>query len=260
MPTPPVAIDLTADLGEGAGPDGDDGGAGDRALLSVVTTAHVACGFHAGDASVMGRTVRDAAEAGVAVGAHPSYPDRPGFGRRAMDRPAAAVADDVAYQLGALQGVARRAGTSVRSVKLHGALYHRVAGDEALALALAAVVRDGGEDLVLVLPAMSPALAAAARAPVAVAAEGFCDRAYLADGSLAGRGTPGALVTDPAVAGSRALALATGAPLAALDGTPLALGCDTLCVHGDTPGALGIARAVRAALADAGVVLRPFAR
>jgi UPF0271 protein len=256
VPRRPGAIDLNADLGEGAGPDG----AADGALLEVVTTAHVACGFHAGDPSVMAGTVRAAVAAGVVVGAHPSYPDRAGFGRRSMDRPPAVVADDLAYQLGALQGVARRAGGTVRSVKPHGALYHRVAGDEALALAVAGVVREGGDALVLVLPAGAPALAVASGAGVAVAAEAFCDRGYLADGSLAPRGVPGALVTDPDEAGARAVALVTGRPLTALDGTPLRLDCDTLCVHGDTPGSPGIARAVRRALAGAGIAVRPFAR
>ena len=226
----------------------------------MVTSAHIACGFHAGDPSVMRRTVRAAVAAGVVVGAHPSYPDRAGFGRQPVDRSPAQVADDVAYQIGALQGIARAAGVAVRSVKPHGALYHRLAADEVAALAVAAVVQEAGDALVLVLPAGSPALGAVAAAGVAVAAEGFCDRGYRADGTLAPRRAPGGLVAEPAEAAARAVALATGAPLAAVDGAPLELHCDTLCVHADTPGAPALARAVRRALDQAGVEVRPFAR
>ncbi len=250
-----ASIDLNADLGEGAGSVGTD-----EALLAVVTSAHIACGFHAGGPAVMGRTVRAALGAGVVVGAHPSYPDRAGFGRRPLERPPAAVAEDVAYQIGALQGIARRAGATVRSVKPHGALYSAVAADEATAAAVAGAVRDAGEALVLVLPAASAALAVAADAGVAVAAEGFCDRGYLADGTLARRGDPGSVVHDPAVAAARAVALATGGPLTAVDGSVVELRCDTLCLHGDTPGSQAIGLAVRRALATAGVEVRPFAR
>jgi len=250
-----VAIDLNADLGEEAGLGGTD-----VALLAVVTSAHIACGFHAGDPSAMRRTVQAAVEAGVVVGAHPSYADREGFGRRPVDRSPIEVADDVAYQIGALQGIARGAGGTVRSVKPHGALYNRVADDEVTAAAVAGAVRDAGDALVLVLPAGSPALAVASGAGVAVAAEGFCDRGYLADGSLAPRDAPGGVVTEPDVAAARAVALATGRPFPAIDGTSLELRCDTLCVHGDTPGSHAIALAVRRALAEAGVEVRPFAR
>ncbi len=145
----PRTVDLNADVGEGSD---------DRPLLDVVTTVHVACGFHAGDPAVMRRTVAAAAAAGVAVGAHPSYPDREGFGRRPMDRSPAEVADDVVYQLGALDGLARAAGATVRSVKPHGALYNRMAVDEPCARAVAAAVAGYGSELVLVVPAGSVAL------------------------------------------------------------------------------------------------------
>jgi 5-oxoprolinase (ATP-hydrolysing) subunit A len=245
-----MAVDLNADIGEG-----DD----DGRLFDAVTTVHVACGFHAGGPAVMHRTVAAAVAAGVAVGAHPSYPDRGGFGRRPMDRSSAEVADDVLYQVGALDGIARACGTRVRSVKPHGALYNRLAADEPCARAVAGAVAAYGEGLVLVVPAGSAALAIARDEGVAVVAEAFCDRGYLADGSLAPRSAPGALVADPAEAGRRAVALAVGGRVTALCGTELRLDCDTLCVHGDTPGAATIAAAVRRALRDAGVTVAAFA-
>ncbi len=266
---PAPAVDLNADLGEGrepppdrpssaAPPDGVEGGA-DEGLLSLVTTAHVACGFHAGGPSVMHRTVAAAAAAGVEVGAHPSYPDAEGFGRRAMDRPAERVVDDVLYQVGALMGVAIDAGVTVRSVKPHGALYHRLASDLECASAVASAVHRLGEDLCLVLPSGSPAIAAAEGAGLRVVREAFCDRGYRSDGTLANRGEPGALLTDPDEAAARALSLVTAGEVEAVDGSVIELSCDTLCVHGDTVGAVGIAGAVRRALERAGIRVAPFA-
>jgi 5-oxoprolinase (ATP-hydrolysing) subunit A len=244
-------VDLNADVGEGSD---------DRPLLDAVTTVHVACGFHAGDPAVMRRTVAAAAAAGVAVGAHPSYPDREGFGRRPMDRSPAEVTDDVVYQLGALDGLARAVGATVRSVKPHGALYNRMAVDEPCARAIAAAVAGYRSELVLVVPAGSTALAVARDEGVPVVAEAFCDRGYRADGSLAPRGEPGSLVVDPDEAARRAVALAVDGCVIAVDGTELRLDCDTLCVHGDTPGATAIAAAVRRALGEAGVTVVAFAR
>jgi UPF0271 protein len=257
-----TSIDLNADVGEGvnglgAGGDGDGGreGDGDRALLLVVTSAHVACGFHAGGPALMRRTLAAAAASGVAVGAHPSYPDREGFGRRSMDLPLRQVVDDVVYQIGALDGLARMEGVRVRSVKPHGALYSRMAGDEECTGAVAEALLAYGGGLRLVLPAGSRALTVAAAAGVTAVPEAFCDRGYLADGSLAPRGTPGALVAEPAEAARRAVLLATRGTVTALDGTELSLAAQTLCVHGDTPGAVAVATAVRDALARAGVAL-----
>jgi len=245
-----ATIDLNADLGEGFGPWP---GPEDPGLVGLVTTAHIACGFHAGDPATMRRAVDAAVAAGTVVGAHPSYPDLVGFGRRALDVSPEQVAQDVLYQIGALDGIARAAGTRVRSVKPHGALYHRLATDEACAAALAAAVAAYGADLCLVVPAASVAGAVAAAAGVRVVTEAYCDRAYRADGRLVARGSAGALLTDPAEAAGQALLLATEGRVRAVDGTTLTLCPATLCVHGDTPGAAAIAVAVRRALEQAGV-------
>jgi UPF0271 protein len=175
-----------------------------------------------------------------------------------MDRAPHLVADDVARQLDALDAIAHDEGTVVRSVKPHGALYHRVASDEACAAAVAAVVRGHGSDFV-VLPAGATTRTTFEQCGVRVVAEGFCDRAYLSDGTLAPRSAEGSLVVDPAEASRRAIALATGRDLEAVDGSVLKLRCDTLCVHGDTPGAVVLATAVRRALRSAGVPVAPYA-
>lgn len=259
-------VDLNADLGEAREPP--PGRVHDRAhadvpteagLLQLVTTAHVACGFHAGGPSVMRRTVAAAAAAGVAVGAHPSYPDAEGFGRQALDHPPERVVEDIHYQVGALQGVARACGVRVRSVKPHGALYNRMAVDRECALAVATAVLGFDDDLCLVVPAGSTAARVAAEVGVAVVREAFCDRGYRPDGTLAPRGEAGALVTDPEEAARRAVSLATDGEVRAVDGSVLRLECDTLCVHGDTPGAVAVAAAVRAALAGAGLAVLPYA-
>ncbi|MHB1775388.1 MAG: LamB/YcsF family protein [Acidimicrobiales bacterium] len=249
-----ATVDLNADVGEALGPwrMGDD----DR-LMPALTTAHVACGFHAGDPAVMRRTVEAAVGAGVTVGAHPSYPDLLGFGRRAMHVEPARVADDVLYQVGALEAIARAAGTRVRSVKPHGALYHRVADDPVYAGAVAGALADLGGDLVLVLPSGSVGLRVAAEHGVAVIAEVFCDRAYLPDGRLARRSDPGSVIADAEVAVRTAVAAVLEGVVTAVDGSKVAVSTGTLCVHGDTPGAAAIARAVRAGLERAGVAVRP---
>jgi 5-oxoprolinase (ATP-hydrolysing) subunit A len=264
-----LAVDLNADLGEGREPPPGQpasGALGDAAsdyttddgLLRLVTTAHVACGFHAGGPSVMRRTVAAAAAAGVEVGAHPSYPDLEGFGRRAMDQPVERVADDVLYQVGALMGVAGACGVTVRSVKPHGALYHRMAKDPQCAAAVASAVLRLGEDLCLVVPAGSAAIAVAEGAGLRVACEAFCDRGYRANGTLAPRGEPGSLLTDPNEAAGRALSLVTTGEVQTVEGSVIQLRCDTLCVHGDTPGAVAVAGAVRQALERAGIHVGPF--
>ncbi len=247
-------VELTADVGEsfGAWSSGED-----AELLSWLTTAHIACGFHAGDPDVMRRTVAAAVEAGVAVGAHPSYPDLVGFGRRAMDVAPPRVADDVLYQVGALDAFARVEGTVVRSVKPHGALYHRLSRDEAVAVAMGEALRSYRPELVVVLAAGSPALGVLEELGLAVVAEGFCDRGYRADGSLAARGEPGALVTDPWEAAERAVSLASSGTVRTVDGSEMRLDVRSLCVHGDTPGAASIAAAVRKALEEAGVEVAP---
>jgi len=244
-------VDLNADVGEGFD---------DEPLFPVVTTVHIACGFHAGDPGLMRRTVSAAVAAGVAVGAHPSYHDRDGFGRRPLDRTPEQVVDDLLYQVGALDGVARAAGATVRSVKPHGALYNRMAVDPDCAAAVAAAVAAYREGLVLVVPAASVALQVASAQGVPVVAEGFCDRGYLSDGTLAPRSSPGAVIADPADAGRRAVSLAVDGRVTTVDGGQVTVPCATLCIHGDSPGAAGMAVAVRRALEAAGVQLAAFAR
>jgi len=246
-----LRIDLNADVGESFG---TFVGQEDEALLALVTTAHVACGFHAGDPATMRATVRTALAHDVAIGAHPSYPDLVGFGRRAMDVAPARVADDVLYQLGALEGIARSLGGRVSTVKPHGALYHRVGWDEPCAAALIGAVRDHG-GLAVVLPAGSPALDVAASLGVPALAEAFCDRGYRQDGTLADRSEPGGVLTDPAEAARRAVSLVVDHMVTALDGSELWMEVDTLCIHGDTPGARVLGVAVRRALEEAGVGL-----
>jgi len=245
-------VDLNADVGEGTGPPG-----GDEALLDLVTSASVACGVHAGDAVTMRRTVEAATRRGVVVGAHPSYPDRQGFGRRPMDIAPAQVAEEVMAQLGALDAVARAAGTRVRFVKPHGALYLRMADDADCARAIAEAMRRAG-DLVLLAPAGSGAVEVARSVGVHVATEAFADRAYLPDGRLAPRARRGAVITDPAEVARRALRLAVDHEATTVEGTVVALAASSICVHGDTPRAGEAARLVRSALKDAGVTLGPF--
>jgi 5-oxoprolinase (ATP-hydrolysing) subunit A len=247
-----VQVDLNSDLGEGYGAWalGDD-----AALLDVVTSANVACGFHAGDPSTMRRTVEAAAARGVAVGAQVSYPDLVGFGRRRMDVAPDDLSADVLYQLGALQAMCRAAGTRVRHVKPHGALYNRVADDPAQAAAVVEAVR--GEGLPLLGLAGSAVALAAQEAGVPFVAEAFADRGLTADGRLVPRGRPGALVTDADEAAARVVRMVVEGRATAVDGTELQVRPASVCVHGDTPGAVAVARRVRAALQDAGVALRP---
>lgn len=250
------SIDLSSDLGEGFGiwRLGDDDG-----LLELVSSASVACGFHAGDPGIMRRVCRRAGCRGVAVGAHVAYRDLAGFGRRAMDVPPEVLTDDVVYQIAALDGFARLAGTRVRYVKPHGALYHRIVGDPVQAAAVVDAVRAYDPGLVLLGLPGARALELAARAGLATAVEAFADRAYLPDGTLAPRGTPGAVVTDPDEVVRRCVAMAAGDPVPALDGTPIPVRADSLCLHSDTPGAVDLARRVRTALLDAGLTIVPFA-
>jgi 5-oxoprolinase (ATP-hydrolysing) subunit A len=248
-----TVIDLNADVGEEAGGPGGDG-----PLLDVVTSASVACGFHAGDPSVMRRTVTDAVARRVVVGAHPSYPDRAGFGRQELDRSPKQVADDVLYQVGALDSLARTEGTRVRYVKAHGSLYHRMADDETYARAVGEAMRAIG-DLVLLAPYGSVAVTVAERLGLEVATEAFVDRGYLPDGRLAPRGQRGAVLTDVHEVAIRAVRMATDHRVAAVDGSTVTIAATSFCVHGDTPRALTLAQEVRSALDRAGFTLRSFA-
>ncbi len=246
----PVRIDLNADVGEFS--RGDPAGQ-DELLMRAITSANIACGFHAGDASVIRDTVRLAQHAGVAVGAHPSLADRAGFGRRELPVGAAEVENLVAYQIGVVAALAAVEGIRLTHVKPHGALYNMAARDRPLAAAVAAAVKQVDRSLILYGLAGSELLAAADDAGMASAAEVFADRAYLRDGSLLPRSQPGALISDPALVVSRALDMVVRREVTAVDGTRIPLRADTLCVHGDTPGAAQLALQLRAALESAGV-------
>ncbi|MEE1817555.1 LamB/YcsF family protein [Streptomyces sp. SP18ES09] len=252
----PLPIDLNADLGEGFGrwtlTD-------DEQLLSVVTSANVACGFHAGDAATMRRVCALAAARGVRIGAQVSYRDLAGFGRRAMDVPAAELAAEVAYQIGALEVFARAAGSRVSYVKPHGALYNRVVRDAEQAAAVVEGVLLADPTLpVLGLPG-SRLHEAAKAAGLPVVTEAFGDRAYRADGSLLPRGQEGAVVTDPDEVVERSLSLARSGVVTAHCGSTVAVRARSLCLHGDTPGAVGLARRVRERLEASGVPVAAFA-
>jgi len=250
-------IDLNADIGEHA--SGSARPSADAALLGLITSASVACGFHAGDPEVMRDTVTDAARLGVAIGAHPGYPDRLGFGRRELAATPSEIAAYVVYQIGALDAVCRAAGTRLRYVKPHGALYNRAAVDRPTATAIADAIRSVDRSLGLLALAGSALYEAGRAAGLSTAAEAFADRAYRADGRLAPRDAPGAVLTDPAAVADRALAIVRDGSVPTIDGAILTLRADSLCVHGDTPDAAALLRAVRARLAGAGVTLAPFA-
>jgi UPF0271 protein len=252
-------IDLNCDLGEGLGPWtlGEPGT--DDALLHVVTSANVACGFHAGDPVIMAATCATAAARGVAIGAHVAYRDLVGFGRRPLDVPVDVLRAEVAYQIGALVAVARTEGARVGYVKPHGALYNRIVRDEAQATAVVEAVAAVDPSLAVVGLPRSAVLRLAADAGLRTVSEAFVDRGYRADGTLVPRGSPGALVTDPAEAGRRAVTIARDGRVEAADGGTVEVVADSLCVHSDTPGAVAVARAVRDALTGAGVTLRAVA-
>ncbi|HET8682441.1 MAG TPA: 5-oxoprolinase subunit PxpA [Micromonosporaceae bacterium] len=244
-------MDLNSDLGEGFGiwRLGDD-----LALLDVVTSANVACGFHAGDPSTMGRVCEAAAERGVAVGAQVGYRDLAGFGRRRIDYDLAELRDDVRYQIGALAAFG-----PVRYVKPHGALYNTAAVDEGQASAVVEAVRRYDPALPVLCQPGSVLAAAADAAGLRVVREGFADRAYRPDGRLVPRSVAGAVVTDVEEVAARAVRMAVGGEVVASDGTVVACPVESLCVHGDTAGAVALARRVREALAGAGVAVAPFA-
>ena len=243
QPPLPAAIDLNADLGESFG--AYQIGA-DEALLPLITSANIACGWHAGDPLVMARTVRLAKQAGAAVGAHPGYPDLQGFGRREMALTPEEARAFVLVQIGALAAVARAEGVDLTHVKPHGALYNQAARDPALAEAVAGAVRAFSRALILVGLAGSALITAGVAAGLRVAQEGFPDRAYNPDGTLRSRRLPGAVLETPEAVAAQAVELAQAGLNAAGRRVPV----DTLCLHGDHPAAVANARAVRAALAE----------
>jgi UPF0271 protein len=248
-----LRIDLNCDMGESFGPwvMGRD-----EAVMASVTSINVACGFHAGDPGVMARTVRLAAERGVAVGAHPGFPDLQGFGRRAMAATAAEVRDMVLYQVGALAGFTRAAGIPLAHVKPHGALYNVAAADPLLARAIAQAVKDFDPALVLVGLAGSHLVSEAEALGLRAAAEVFADRSYEAGGGLTPRSMPGALVEDEDEAVARVLRMVLEGKVRTRQGEDLALRADTVCIHGDQPRAAAFAARIRAALTEAGADVR----
>ncbi|MCA1587714.1 MAG: LamB/YcsF family protein [Chloroflexi bacterium] len=246
-------MDLNADLGESYGrwTLGDD-----EALVTHITSANVACGFHAGDFNVMDRTVALCKRSRVAVGAQPGYPDLPGFGRRPMPFTPDEVESLVRYQIGAMEGFCRANGVQMRHVKPHGALYNMAAADAALADAIARAVSRFSRDLLLFgLASSEPMRSAAADNGLRFVPEAFADRRYLADGSLQPRSEPGSLVADPAAAAAQALQIAVGGSVTAADGSSVSLRAESICCHGDTPRAAEIALAIRSSLSEAGVAL-----
>jgi len=248
-------IDLNSDLGEGFGhwSLGDD-----DALLGVVTSANVACGFHASDASIMRRVCEQAAKEKVVIGAQVGYRDLPGFGRRFIDIEPAALTQDVIYQIGALQAFARVAGSRVGYVKPHGALYNAIVHHEEQAAAVVRAIVDYDATLpVLGLPG-SAWLRQADEAGLTTVQEAFADRAYTPEGTLVSRRLPGAVLEDAEEIAQRCVAIATGKPITDVEGGSLTVTAGSICVHGDTAGAVDIARKVKEALSAAGVTVSPF--
>jgi len=250
-----TVVDLNTDAGEGFGAWtlGDDDG-----LLRIVTSANVACGFHAGDPDVIRRVCAMSVEWDVAIGAQVSYRDLAGFGRRYIAVPRPSLTNDLLYQIGALDGLCRPAGTRVRYVKPHGALYNQARHDPEHAAAVVDAVRLYDATLPVLCQPGSELARLAAEAGLRVVREGFVDRGYAADGRLVARTAPGALVTDPGEAAKRAARMVTDGVVSAVDGARVPLAVDSLCVHGDTPGAVEIATAVRAALGRVGVRVAAF--
>ena len=242
-----ASIDLNADLGEGAASEGE--------LLQLVSSANIACGFHAGDPDSMIASIRAAHNAGVAVGAHPSLADRENFGRRELPVTPERIFALVTYQLGAFQAIARSLGVKPNHVKPHGALYNMAARDPALAEAVARAIRAVDPSLILFAPGGSALARAGETSELRVAREVFADRNYLPDGSLVSRARSDALLHDAAEASARVLRMLREQVVRAIDGSDIAIVADTICVHGDTPEAVEFARQLRDSLAAAGVAV-----
>lgn len=250
-----AAIDLNSDLGESYGvwQLSDD-----EAMLDLVTSANVACGFHAGDPSTLRRVCQASADRGVAIGAQVAYPDLAGFGRRFIDIDPRELRDAVLYQLGALDAFAQVAGTGVAYLKPHGALYRACASHPDQAEAVANAAHEYDPSLAVLGPPGSVLLDLVDSLGMEPVPEAFADRAYLPDGTLAPRTEPGAVLVDPAIVTARAIAIATEHKVTAIDGSTVAVEARSICIHGDTPGAVALARAVRAALEAAAIGIHPF--
>ena len=248
-------IDLNSDVGESFGnwTMGDD-----AAIFRSVSSANIACGFHAGDPSTIARTCRDAVAAGISIGAHVGYRDLAGFGRRFLDCSPTELADDVLYQLGALEGIARAAGGRISYVKPHGALYNTIVTHQEQAQAVVDAVKAFGTDLPLLLLPGSVALARAEAAGLRAVAEAFADRAYNPDGTLVSRREPGAVLHDEDAVAANMVRLATEGTIVARDGSTIKTSAESICLHGDTAGAVSMAAAVRRELEASGVDIRSF--
>jgi UPF0271 protein len=251
-----AAIDLNSDLGESFGiwQLGDD-----EAMLEVVTSANIACGFHAGDPSTLRRVCQAAADRNVSIGAQVSYPDLIGFGRRFIDIDPVELRDAVLYQLGALDGFAQVAGTGIQYVKPHGALYHACVTHPEQAEAVAEAAHEYDPSMAVLGAPGSHLLAIADALGMEPVSEAFADRAYRSDGTLVPRSEPDAVLTDPDTVARRAVAIATERRVTAVDGTAVEVHARSICIHGDTPGAVALAQAVRAGLEMASVGIHPFA-
>ena len=248
-------VDLNCDLGEsfGAYRIGMD-----EQIIPLISSANIACGFHASDPVVMEKTVKMAKEAGIGMGAHPGYPDLQGFGRREMKLSPEEVYDDVLYQLGALAAFVRAKGGRLQHIKPHGALYNQACKDEGLAGAICRAARDLDPSLIVLAPERSAFRQAAQTLGLPFAGEFFADRAYLPDGSLVPRSRPGAVIHDGALAASRVLQMAQEGTVTCIDGTVLPMRCVSVCVHGDNEAALESVRLIRRTLEQNGVALRPM--
>lgn len=243
-----MQIDLNADLGEGCGSD--------EALLALISSANIACGWHAGDASTMLQTVQWALAKGVAIGAHPSYPDRENFGRTEMQRDPRDVYADVLYQIGALAAIVKAQGGRLAHVKAHGALYNQAARNRAQAQAIVDAVRDFDPQLTFFGLAGSVMIEAAREAGLTVKEEVFADRGYNSDGSLVRRGTPDALLDDEEAVLSQTLSMVREHKVRAIDGQWIPIQADTVCLHGDGPHALAFAQRIRDRLQEEGIAVR----
>ncbi|TRW98278.1 LamB/YcsF family protein [Paracoccus sp. M683] len=250
-----MQVDLNSDMGESFGPwrMGDD-----AALLDIITSANIACGFHAGDADVMAATMRRAAENGVGIGAHPGFADLQGFGRRRMKLSAEELGNMVAYQLGAAQGMARLAGGAVRHLKLHGAVANMASEDADIARACYSAALRVDPQIILVTLAATASEAVARELGAAYANEIFADRAYNDDATLVDRSKPGAVLHDPAIVGKRMEDMIRAGGIITESGKRIPCRIDTICVHGDSPGAVAIAAAVRDHLTGSGIAVRQF--
>jgi UPF0271 protein len=248
-------IDLNCDMGESYGRW--TLGA-DEAVMPFITSANIACGFHGGDPHVMRKTVALARKHNVAIGAHPSLPDLMGFGRRVMDVTPQELKDCICYQIGALREFVRVAGDDLQHVKPHGILYSMLDKDEALAQAVGEAAMESGSGLILMALASGPFDAHCRKMGCRAASEGFADRAYNVDRTLVSRRLPGSLITDPAKAAAQAVKLALEGKVRTIDGVEIDIPVQTICCHGDTPGAERIIPAVREALEKAGIRVRPL--